>query len=221
MDGASDGMVADGAIDGMVADGASDGMVADGASDGSAVDAGSDAKTEDGGGDAKAADSGSDAEAADGGDAGSEGGTCVLPSCLTDLETNCSPSGTCSQTTDSSSGNTYTCYDNGIILGNILDLNGDNTITARTAGSICYSIEYTGNNINNVATDVPVTSGSDAGVAVLHQDIAADGYTPIWSVTCGSAPAVTLDPSCLNTWPLAWIESDGTFDCTGTATCTW
>jgi hypothetical protein len=118
------------------------------------------------------------------------------------------------------SGNTYVCFANGITLGNFLDLNGDNTIMVKGDASTCYSLEYTGNDIGNSTTDVPVWNGSDAGVATLHQDI-VNGSTQVWSVTCGSGQPVTLDPSCQSVWPLAWIEWNNSFNCTGTASCTW
>ncbi|MGA2451123.1 MAG: hypothetical protein ABTD50_20885 [Polyangiaceae bacterium] len=225
MDSASDAMAADGAGDAAVTDSGSDAMATDSGSDAKAEDGGSDAKAEDGGSDAKAEDSGGDSAMADGGDAG---GSCVLPSCLADLETNCTPSGTCTETADPASGNAYDCYTNGVTVAYLVSPNDSSvsTLSAKKAGSICYGITYNGNDIGGYTpTTVPVTNGADAGVATMTMTVVTDPVTLIqtedWSVTCSGGTAQPLDSSCANVWPLSAMGYGGNSSCVQATTCTW
>jgi hypothetical protein len=196
--------------------GASDAGVANGSDGGSETatgDGGSEAGTGGGG------DNGKVTSADGGGDAGS----CTLPSCLGSLDTGCMPTGTCSQTTDDTTGDVYSCYANGITRGDLTDPNtGDQILTAKNATSTCYSIDYVGNDIgSDIATTATVTNRSDAGVATLHVTVAPDGVTTSWSVTCSGGAPVALDSACKNVWPLAWMinERNGPQDCTASTTC--
>jgi hypothetical protein len=225
--GGGDTAVADsgnGGGDSTVAEGGNSGNDAstvDGGGEAAVADGGGEAAVADGGGDAKVEDGGGDAKVEDGGDAGSEAGSCLLPACLTNLTTSCVPSGTCSETDDSANATAYQCYASGVKLSNVINLDGDNVVIAKSSTGVCYSFTFTGNDLGNVPTDVPVTNGSDAGVATIHQDIASDGVTQVWSVTCAGGQPIALDPSCESVWPIAWMESGGLPSCTGTATCTW
>lgn len=175
----------------------------------------SDAKTSD----AKAPDASEvDARAPDGG--GSDAGSCVLPTCLTNLEKNCTPSGQCSQYYDENSGNTYSCYPNGVKRSDIIPEGQMNTtITVENATATCYTIVYSSSDVNSqIATTAVVANGSDAGVASIS--LADDGVT--WSVTCDSGgKAVTLDPSCSNEWPVTWLINGPPSQqiCTMVSTC--
>jgi hypothetical protein len=181
------------------------------------------AATSDGGGQAgsgHSSDGGSDATSTD---AGGDAGSCKLPSCLGNLDTGCVPSGTCSQTTDDTTGDVYSCYTNGITRGDLTDPNtGDQILTAKNATSTCYSIDYVGNDIgSDIATTATVTNRSDAGVATLHATVAPDGVTTSWSVTCSGGAPVALDSACKSVWPLDWMinERNGPQDCTTSTTC--
>jgi hypothetical protein len=196
-----------------------------GASEASAADGG------DGGSEKTSGDGGSEAASGDGGgggkatsaDGGGDAGSCTLPSCLGSLDTGCMPTGTCSQTTDDTTGDVYSCYAGGITRGDLTDPNtGDQILTAKNATSTCYSIDYVGNDIDSDnATTATVTNRSDAGVATLHMSVAPDGVTTSWSVTCSGGAAVALDSACKSVWPLAWMinERTGPQDCTTSTTC--
>jgi hypothetical protein len=131
------------------------------------------------------------------------------------------PTGTCSQTTDDTTGDVYSCYAGGITRGDLTDPNtGDQILTAKNATSTCYSIDYVGNDIaSDEPTTATVTSRTDAGVATLHMTVAPDGVTTSWSVTCSGGAPVALDSACKGVWPLAWMIGGSPQDCTATTTC--
>jgi hypothetical protein len=152
---------------------------------------------------------------------GSDAGSCVLPSCLTALGANCIPNGPCSQAENVVTGDTYSCYPNGVKQSDVFDPNGgDIVITVENSNGTCYLLHYDVNDINSeIPTTVTVTNGADAGfpTAVINMNVAADGVT--WSVTCAGGEPVTLDPSCANAWPISLVEDPFPLDCTTTTTC--
>jgi hypothetical protein len=149
------------------------------------------------------------------------GGTCTLPACLTSLESGCIPSGSCSQTTDSTTGDTYTCYQNGITRGDLLPMDGNNVLVLKNASSVCYSITYSGNTIfSDVPNTSTVSSASDAGLAILSMAV-LDGGAISWSVTCTGGTAVELAPACQNAWPIAWMGFNAPQGCATASTCSF
>jgi hypothetical protein len=200
----------------VTGNGASDAGVADG---GNGSDGGSETASGDGGSEAASGDAGAGGKAT--ADGGGDAGSCTLPGCLGNLDTGCMPTGTCSQTTDDTTGDVYSCYAGGITRGDLTDPNtGDQILTAKNATSTCYSIDYVGNDIaSDEPTTATVTSRTDAGVATLHMTVAPDGVTTSWSVTCSGGAPVALDSACKGVWPLAWMIGGSPQDCTATTTC--
>jgi hypothetical protein len=141
---------------------------------------------------------------------------------MTNLETNCVPSGICSQNLDSTNAYTYSCYAGGITREDYEDMSGDAHIVVKNSSSTCYEITY---NWNDIASDVQtaaIVSNDISEVAMMNMVVASDGVTQIWSVTCTASQPVPIDPSCVNAWPLYWMESYGSVpDCSGAAICTW
>jgi hypothetical protein len=201
--------------DGSVPSGA-DGAVADARDASSApdvVESGSDAVAE------ATGDANMDSLAPEG---GSEASACTLPSCLTNLEIGCMPSDTCTQTVDPATANVYTCYDNGVIIGNETDSTTNiSTLTVKKGASpdgggktsTCYVFTFNYYDIgsSDVTNTSTVDNGSGASVASLLMT-AEDGGADVWSVTCPvkGGKAIELDAACQNNqWPISFLLQPG------------
>ena len=182
-----------------------------GGSDGAAADGGGDAKGVAGGSDALAMDSSeaSSVAAEGGGDAGS----CNLPSCLTDLETDCTPSGACTQTMNFTTGSVYSCYANGVIVAETTNASNNQLLTVKNRTSTCYTIGFnfysmgSGDTTNTSTVD----NGSDAAVATILETVPEAGGNNTFSVTCKGGTPVVLNDSCdVFVWPFSLLLMPGT-----------
>jgi hypothetical protein len=181
-------------------------------------------------GDAHGVDGGSDATAMDSGEAssvapegGGDTGSCTLPSCLTNLESNCMPSGACTQTLDVTTGNIYTCYANGVIVAEVTNASNNQTLIVKKGASACYTIafNYYSMGSGDVTNTSTVNNGSDAAVASLLMTVPEAGGNPTWSVTCAGSAAVEVPSSCENNeWPYTFFMTpgEGPSGCTNTTT---
>jgi hypothetical protein len=159
--------------------------------------------------------------AEDGGDAGS----CNMPSCLTNLETDCMPSGACTQTMNSTTGSIYTCYANGVIVAESTNASNNQLLTVKNSKSTCYTIAFNyfsmaSGDSTNTST---VNNGSDAAVATILEAVPEAGGNNTFSVTCTGGTAVVLNDACdnpLTVWPFSLLlnPSDGPPGCTNTTT---
>jgi hypothetical protein len=152
--------------------------------------------------------------------AGGSGGTgsCILPSCLTNLGSSCTPSGDCIVQHSVDTGDANYCYANGVkkltVLNVAVDYSTDLTVTK--SGSTCFTTSYTGNDFFNSAGDLTVKDPSGATVATLSMDLET---STLYIVTCPGAAPVTLDMSCETVWPVSGLTERSSGSCTE-GTCT-
>lgn len=126
--------------------------------------------------------------------------SCILPSCLQNLGADCVESGNCAMQTDLDTGNSTTCYANGITEVRTVDsTTGDRTMTLEKGSSICFSTAYNGNDVYSYSAPITVIDASGATVAKVALDSSGLFYT----VSCTGGQPVALVPSCSNVWPVS------------------
>ena len=138
---------------------------------------------------------------------------CVLPDCLKNLGTDCVESGACTIQKDLASGNTNTCYDNGVAEIVVHDtMTDDSTLTLKKGTSTCFSTTFNGNDVYNGAGAITVINASGTAVA----SVAIDYVGRFFVVTCTGGQDVALDSSCSNVWPLSVLMGS---DCQNEGDC--
>jgi hypothetical protein len=160
----------------------------------------------------KGGSSGGTSSAATGGSSGgstaaggsSGGGTgtssCVLPSCLKNLGTDCVESGSCAMQTNLETASWNTCYANGIKEIVVNDVSTDDkTLTVKNGSSTCFSTAFNGNDVYTCMGAITVNGASGAAVASVRLDCSGTFYL----ATCTGGQEVALDPSCANVWPIS------------------
>ena len=131
--------------------------------------------------------------------------TCILPSCLQYLATDCVESGTCATQTDLSTESYNTCYANGV--KEIVDHNVSTdirTMTVKKGSSTCFSTVFDGNAVySGAGGSITIKDGSGKTVATARYDDAISYYL----ITCTGAQEVATDPSCLDVWPTSILTT--------------
>ena len=127
-------------------------------------------------------------------------GTCVIPSCLSNLFTSdCLGTGACvyQEVNGASTNSESTCFSNGVKWLGIDDYSNEQmTVTVTNRSVTCYSMEYWGNDVMNAVDVLTVKDASGAVVATEAIDPVSYSGT---IVTCTGGSPVELDPSCSGT----------------------
>jgi hypothetical protein len=103
--------------------------------------------------------------------------------------------------TNLESGNSNTCYANGVKEIVIHDsATDDKTLTVKTSGgATCFSTAFNGNDVYTTVGSITVNDASGATVASVKLDDSGSFYL----VTCTGGQQVALDPSCSKAWPVS------------------
>ena len=140
----------------------------------------------------------------------SSSGTCNMPSCVSNLNSTCVPSGTCVEQTDQTTGATNVCYSNGIKeIATIDATTFAIDMTIKNGSAVCYSLA-----ISLVAGSGTINDSAGNTVATISTDASGNGV-----ITCTGGQPVTLDASCSSSSPLASPTATTSSSCTQ-GTCT-
>jgi hypothetical protein len=120
---------------------------------------------------------------------GGVSGSCNMPSCLANLPTTCTPSGTCVEQTTTTG--TNDCYSNGVKVITTIDLSTFNsTETFKNGSTTCYSIAVSG-----LLTGTPTFTLKNAAGATIGTGT-EDATTNAVTFTCTGQSPVVLNSSC-------------------------